>query len=247
MTDDRSLERAARSFIEPGPTRAPEAAVEAALLRIQATPQERDWHVPRRIQTMSTPARVAAAAVIGVLAVGATMFVIRPVSPDVGTKPSAPTATSPAPSSGIPAPSESASNAALIPAGMYATDPVAVADIVASIDADGALTAGQRTDLIKNVIAIKGASTYSASIELRSGRFTQRQTVDGRVDVGSGGTYSFMGGNTLILREACCLDGFLVTPRPTGFSLKSLTASANEEDAFVVRFLFESRPFNRMP
>ena len=42
MTDDRSLERAARSWIEVGPTRAPEPAVQAALLRIQTTSQERD-------------------------------------------------------------------------------------------------------------------------------------------------------------------------------------------------------------
>ena len=42
MTDDRSLERAARSWLEVGPTQAPERAVEAALLRIQTTPQERD-------------------------------------------------------------------------------------------------------------------------------------------------------------------------------------------------------------
>ena len=35
MTDDRSLERAARSWIEAGPTRAPDRAVEAALLRIE--------------------------------------------------------------------------------------------------------------------------------------------------------------------------------------------------------------------
>ena len=33
MTDDRSLERAARSWLESGPTQAPERAVEAASLR----------------------------------------------------------------------------------------------------------------------------------------------------------------------------------------------------------------------
>ena len=43
MTDDRSLERAARSWLEAGPTRAPEHAVEAALDRIERTSQERDW------------------------------------------------------------------------------------------------------------------------------------------------------------------------------------------------------------
>ena len=40
MTDDRSLERAARSWLEPGPTQAPDRAVEAALLQIQTTTQD---------------------------------------------------------------------------------------------------------------------------------------------------------------------------------------------------------------
>ena len=46
MTDDRSIERAARSWLEAGPTRAPEHAVDAALVRIETTPQERDWPLP---------------------------------------------------------------------------------------------------------------------------------------------------------------------------------------------------------
>ena len=84
MTDDRSLERAARSFIESGPTRAPERAVEAALIRIETTSQERGLRVPWRI-TMTTPARVAAAAVIGVLAIGGALFLIgRAGQPNVG-------------------------------------------------------------------------------------------------------------------------------------------------------------------
>ena len=76
MNDDRSIERAARSWIETGPTAAPDHAVEAALLRIETTSQERDWHVPWRIPTMTTPARVAAAAAIGVLAIGGAAFLI---------------------------------------------------------------------------------------------------------------------------------------------------------------------------
>src|SRR4029079_11994149 len=69
MTDDRSLERAARSWIQAGPTTAPDRAVEAALRRIQTLPQERDLRIPWRLPKMTTPARVAAAAVIGVLAI----------------------------------------------------------------------------------------------------------------------------------------------------------------------------------
>jgi len=85
MTDDRSLERAARSWIEIGPTQAPSRAVEAALLRIDTTPQERDLRIPWRLPTMFTPARVAVAAVIGVLLLGgAYTFLGRSNQPVVG-------------------------------------------------------------------------------------------------------------------------------------------------------------------
>jgi dipeptidyl aminopeptidase/acylaminoacyl peptidase len=70
MNDDRSLERAARSWIEQGPTRAPERAVEAALLRIETTTQERGRLVPWRNVPMMTPTRLAAAAVVGALVAG---------------------------------------------------------------------------------------------------------------------------------------------------------------------------------
>ena len=72
MTDDRTLERAARSWIEVGPTLAPEEAVDAALLRIQTTPQERDW-LPWRLPRMTTPLRLAllvGAAVLAIAGIG---------------------------------------------------------------------------------------------------------------------------------------------------------------------------------
>jgi hypothetical protein len=99
MTDDRSLERAARSWLENGPTEAPDRAVEAALLRIQTTPQERDLRIPWRFPTMSTPARVATAAVIGVLVIGGALFILgRPGQSGVGGPgPSATLTASPSP------------------------------------------------------------------------------------------------------------------------------------------------------
>jgi hypothetical protein len=66
MTDDRSLERAARSWIEVGPTAAPPHAVDAALDLIARTPQERDW-IPWRFPRMTSTARVAALIAVGVL------------------------------------------------------------------------------------------------------------------------------------------------------------------------------------
>jgi hypothetical protein len=89
MTDDRSLERAARSWIEAGPTRAPDQVVEHALHLIATTPQERDLRVLRRIQ-MPTIARVAAAAAIGVLVVGGALLMFGRPSQSDGNPPPTP-------------------------------------------------------------------------------------------------------------------------------------------------------------
>ena len=111
MTDDRSLERAARSWLETGPTHAPVRAVEAALLRIETTPQERVLRIPWRFTTMPMPARVAMAAVIGVLLVGGAFYVLgRPGQPAVGGPGPTPSSTPTA------SPAPSASTAALRPA-----------------------------------------------------------------------------------------------------------------------------------
>jgi hypothetical protein len=119
MTDDRSLERAARSFIEAGPTRAPERAVEAALHQIETTSQERGLRVPWRI-TMTTPARVAATAVIGVLAIGGAWFLIgRAGQPNVGG-PGAPASPSASPTSSAPASIAAASPSPGLPEGALA-------------------------------------------------------------------------------------------------------------------------------
>jgi Tol biopolymer transport system component len=74
MTDDRSLERAARSWIESGPTQAPDRAVEAALLLVETTPQERDLRIPWRLPTMFTNRLAVVAAAVLVVAAGAFTF-----------------------------------------------------------------------------------------------------------------------------------------------------------------------------
>jgi hypothetical protein len=107
MTDDRSLERAARSWLEVGPTAAPDAAVEAALARIQTTPQERDLHLPWRTTRLNQLVRasIGIAAVVVVL-VGAALLINRP-----GPGP----ATSPSPVTASPSPTASASSSPIPP------------------------------------------------------------------------------------------------------------------------------------
>ena len=83
MTDDRSLERAARSWLDEGPTRAPDRPVEAALFQIQTTNQERDLRIPgieRKGNPMLLRFSVAAAA-IAIAVSGALMIWRPPVGP----------------------------------------------------------------------------------------------------------------------------------------------------------------------
>lgn len=74
MNDDRSLERAARSWIEAGPTQAPDRPVEAALRQIKTTQQERDLRIPWRLPTMTLVPRMAALAVVAAVALGGAIL-----------------------------------------------------------------------------------------------------------------------------------------------------------------------------
>jgi hypothetical protein len=88
MTDDRSLERAARSWLEQGPTEAPDRAVAAALLQIQTTRQERALPLLWRLPTMNATSRLLASlATVAVLAFGG-LLVLRPgAAPGGGSNP----------------------------------------------------------------------------------------------------------------------------------------------------------------
>lgn len=89
--DDRSLERAARSWLDEGPTQAPDRTVEAALLRVSTTSQERDLRIPWRLPNMNPITRLAAVLVVGAIAIGGALFVVRGQGPSVGSPNTPPT------------------------------------------------------------------------------------------------------------------------------------------------------------
>ncbi len=97
MTTDRDLDRIARAWLADGPEELSDRVIDAAVDQIHLTRQRRTVGVPWRLPTMTTPTRVAAAAVIGVLVVGGTLFILgRPGPSAVGGGPAptlAPTAT----------------------------------------------------------------------------------------------------------------------------------------------------------
>ncbi len=231
MNDDRSLERAARSWLEEGPTQAPDRAVEAALLRIDTTSQERGLRIPWRLPNMNPIAKAVLAAAIGVIAIGGALYVVRP-------------ATGPG---GLPTPSPSPTRpAGPLQVGTYFGPELQIADILAAVDADPTLSAADRMWFIEE---LGGKSTFTASLRFIGGEVTQRQIVDGVTDVGSFGRYDFPDDRTLVLTETVdgvdvvtefelTLDGDSFTPR---FVRASPPPSAR--DALAGRIIFESGPF----
>lgn len=101
MSDDRMFERNARTWLELGPTDAPDRVVQGALLEIESTRQERDFRIPWRLPSMNPLIRLmaGAAAIAVALAVGGLLIGPR-LGPGIGPQPtpspstfSAPTAT----------------------------------------------------------------------------------------------------------------------------------------------------------
>jgi len=68
---DRAFERAVHDWLAAGSDRTSPAAIDAVLLAVKTTPQERDFRVPRRFRSMPALTRATAlAAVAAVIAVG---------------------------------------------------------------------------------------------------------------------------------------------------------------------------------
>ena len=89
MTEQRELDRLLGAYFVDGTDELADRVIDAALDQIDHTDQRRPMRLPRRFPTMTMPIRIAAAAVIGVLAVGGAYYLSRPAQPSVG--PPAPT------------------------------------------------------------------------------------------------------------------------------------------------------------
>jgi Tol biopolymer transport system component len=94
MTDQRELDRLLGAFFVEGPDELADRVIDAALDQVGRTPQRRAMRLPGRFQAMPMFARVAAAAVIGLLAVGAAFYLTMPAQPVVGGPSPAPAASS---------------------------------------------------------------------------------------------------------------------------------------------------------
>jgi hypothetical protein len=98
MNDDRAFQRATREWLEEGSDRTPPAAVDAVLLAVRTTSQERDLRVPWRTPFMSTPLRAAAGiAIVAVLGIAIISFVGRGSNVGGGPTPGPTASATPSP------------------------------------------------------------------------------------------------------------------------------------------------------
>src|SRR5450759_1807246 len=104
----RVLDRLLGAFFVEGTDELADRVIDAALDQIDHTRQRRAVRMPRRFSTMNMLTRLAAAAVIGVLAVGGTLYLVQRGQPAVGgPSPTPAVSSSPSqpasPSAGAPA------------------------------------------------------------------------------------------------------------------------------------------------
>lgn len=112
MNDDRAFDRAVDDWLADGSDRTPEPAVEAVLLAIRTTPQERDLRIPWRDSTMPTPLRlVAAIAIVAVVGFVGLSYLAPGTGPTVGG--ASPTPSPSATATPEPSPTPSPSSALL--------------------------------------------------------------------------------------------------------------------------------------
>jgi hypothetical protein len=229
MNDDRSLDRAARSWLEEGPTRAPDRSVEAALVRINTTRQERDL-VPWRLPTMNPILRWAAVAVVAAVGLGAAVLVFgpgRPFGPGADPTPS-PIAT-----------------------GAYALD-LPVAGILARVDRATNLTASERLAIKRDILGIEGATTLNLRISITADSFDLRYGTDAgpllpgvpwTISANDGREIAFTnipsGANTARYAVIRSADG-------RGFRLRALTPTSGVE-TLVREILFDTADYVPVP
>ena len=116
MIDDRSLERAARSWLEYGPTQAPDHAVLAALDQIEITPQDRVWPPPIGDRWVGRVYRLATGFAAVAILVGAALLLNRGPGPGPAISPTSSPTSSPTAATSGPTSSPAVSSDAGAPA-----------------------------------------------------------------------------------------------------------------------------------
>jgi hypothetical protein len=190
MTDQRELDRLLGAFFVDGTDELADRVIDAALDQIHHTRQRRAMRMPRRFSTMNTVTRLAAAAVIGVLAVGGTLYLIRPSQPSVGGPATPGASASPSQPTTTPSPTPSPK-----PDPMALTGPLGAGRQIhtATLLADGRVIVAGGLDFADLPLAsvthydpTTGTFTATGSMATARGFHTATLMADGRVLIAGG-------------------------------------------------------------
>ena len=152
MTDHRGFEHAVDDWLAEGSDRTPTPAIDAVLLAVKTTPQERDLGIPWRNLNMATPLRLVAAIAIVAVVGFAGLTLLNPGTGGVGGMPSAtPTAVP------TPTPSPQPSSTASLPGTTWAV-------VTVRLEPIGGATLAFGTD--GTVSGTSGCNTYTATYEV---------------------------------------------------------------------------------
>jgi hypothetical protein len=218
MTDQRELNRLLDAFFVEGSNELADRVIDGALDQIDHIHQRRAMRVPRRLQTMPMLTRLAAAAVIGVLAIGGALYLIKPPS---GAGSSSPT----------PGASASPNGTAGTTTQPGPTGPMAVGRQIqtATMLADGRVLVaggyGNRDEQLASAELYDPVTdTFSLTGSLANARGSHTATLlaDGHVLIAGGGPASWLNASSSYLASAELYDpgtgtfsstGSMTTPR----------------------------------
>src|SRR5450830_962240 len=217
MTDQRELDRLLGAFFVEGTDELADRVIDAALDQIDHTRQRRATRMPWRFSTMNMLTRLAAAAVIGVLAVGGTLYLVQRGQPAVGgPSPTPGVSSSPSqPAVGSPSPTPAVSSSPSQPSSPSAGAPAWTAtggmiedrfQDTATLLPDGKVlvaggeggTTSPTVTLASAALYDPGSGTWTATGSMPTPRQGHTATLlpDGKVLVAGGtGTYDGTGSN----------------------------------------------------
>jgi hypothetical protein len=223
MTSQQELNRVLDAFFDAGPEELADRVIDAALDQVDHTRQRYAVRLPRRFLDMPMLSRAAAAAVVGVLVVGGTFYLLKPGQSAIGgpgatSSPGTPAATATAmpTASASPAPSLASSVPGPMGDGRQIQAQTTLADgrvlIAGGYDSNNAaLASATLYDPKTNTF------TRTSPMTAARGLFTATLLADGRVLVTGGGHASWVGGlGAPYLASAELYDPKTGTFSPTG-------------------------------